>query len=87
MEALKAHHTRLTKIGNSQTIRIPKKFVDYFFPDSEVILEPMKDGLLIIPQEKKISYKKAAIEMIKENEKWEDWDTFNGAGIDELGEW
>ena len=87
MTDLDTHVTRLKKIGNSLTIRIPKRFVDKFFPDGEVILEATEEGLFISPKKPKLSYEKAAREMAEENENWRDWDVYQDAGTKDLGDW
>jgi len=87
MRTLNTHETKLTKIGNSQTIRIPKRFIERFFPNKEVIIEATEEGLLLYSKKEKISFKEAAIEMAKENEDWEDWDTYQNTGFQNFGEW
>ncbi|MCP4757591.1 MAG: AbrB/MazE/SpoVT family DNA-binding domain-containing protein [Proteobacteria bacterium] len=87
MEIIDTHITKLTKIGNSQTIRIPKRFVERFFPEGEVVIEATEGGLYITKKKKKLSYKDAAMEMAEGNENWQDWDGFQNAGIEDLGDW
>ena len=81
------HVTKLTKIGNSQTLRIPKRFVDKYFPDGEIVLTSTDEGLLISRKTPKLSYKDAALEMAKEAENWEKWHVFEISGIEGLGDW
>ena len=87
MDAQDSHPSKLVKIGNSQAIRIPKRFVERYFVGGEVVLEPTEEGLLITPKRDTLTYEKAAIEMAKENESWEDWNVFQDSGLEELGDW
>lgn len=87
MEILETHVTKLTKIGNSQTLRIPKRFVDTYFPDGQVVIEATEEGLFIGSKARKLDYEHAAIEMAQEDEEWQEWDRYRDAGIDDLGDW
>jgi virulence-associated protein VagC len=87
MEIQDSHTTKLTKIGNSQTLRIPKRFVEKYFPDGEVLIEATDEGLYISKIGEKLTYKKAAIEMVKEKEDWKDWNVFQDSGVRSLGDW
>jgi virulence-associated protein VagC len=87
MQTKEVYEAKLTKVGNSESIRIPKKLVDKLFSEKNVIIEETEEGLLISPKKKKISFKNAAIEMVRENEKWQEWEVFQNTGLKDIGDW
>lgn len=69
-----AERAKLIKIGNSKGIRLPKKLISKYGIGELVILEEMKDGVLLHAANKgKLSWEDTYKEMAQEDENWSDW--------------
>lgn len=65
---------KLIKIGNSQGIRLPKKLVSKYGLGELVILEELKDGILLHAASKgKLSWEDTYKQMALEENEWSDW--------------
>jgi antitoxin component of MazEF toxin-antitoxin module len=82
---------RITRIGNSRGIRIPKDVLDlYRLNDGdELELESGPEGIRLTPipgKPEKISFAAAYQEMaleVAERQTWDEWDTTAGDGLDD----
>ncbi|MFW5686463.1 MAG: AbrB/MazE/SpoVT family DNA-binding domain-containing protein [Spirochaetota bacterium] len=83
--------TRITRIGNSRGIRIPKTVLDLYglTEGDQLELSETRDGILLRPPEgavSKLSWAKAYEEMASEaaeRAEWADWDGVVGDGLDD----
>ena len=81
---------KITRIGNSRGIRIPKEILDLYklHDGDELELEQTRDGIRLIPVPvgpRKLSFEASYGEMASEaaeDEEWTDWDGVAGDGID-----
>ena len=67
--------TKLSKIGNSQGLRIPKTLIIKYHFENGIEIEENENGLLIKPiQSNKLSWEDTYKEMKLAKENWSDWD-------------
>ncbi|MBF0197968.1 MAG: AbrB/MazE/SpoVT family DNA-binding domain-containing protein [Planctomycetes bacterium] len=75
--------TKLSRIGNSQGLRLPKPLIVKYHLESGIILEECEQGLLIRPaKEEKLSWAETFKQMKAEKEDWSDWDVISGDGVE-----
>ena len=75
--------TKLSRIGNSQGLRIPKTLILKYHLESGIIIEENEQGILIKPaKEEKLSWTETFKQMKSESEDWSDWDMTSGDGIE-----
>jgi antitoxin MazE len=67
---------KLTRIGNSRGIRLPKRMIDRYGIEDEILIEERDDNLVLIPVKKgkKLDWETTYREMAVVDESWEDWD-------------
>lgn len=83
--------TRITRIGNSRGIRIPKAILDLYglSEGDQLELSETRDGILLRPSAgaaSKISWAQAYDEMASEaaeRAEWQEWDAVSGDGLDD----
>jgi antitoxin MazE len=75
--------TKLSKIGNSQGLRLPKPLIIKYHLESGILLEESKDGILIKPaNNEKLSWGETFKEMKAAKEDWSDWESVTGDGFE-----
>jgi antitoxin MazE len=85
---LRSHTIKLVSVGNSKGIRLPKNLLQkYGFSDS-LVLEETEQGLLLRKAlDDRLSwedtYRAMALEMVLENEEWNDFDVTLQDGLEE----
>lgn len=83
--------TRITRVGNSKGIRIPKAVLDLYglAEGDQLELSETRDGILLRPIDgpaSKLSWAQAYEEMaseVAERAEWDEWDGVAGDGIDD----
>jgi len=67
---------KLTRIGNSRGIRLPKRLIDRYRIEDEILIEEGDDNIVLIPviKAKKLDWESTYKEMAVVDESWEDWD-------------
>ena len=83
--------TRITRIGNSKGIRIPKTVLDLYglMEGDRLELSETRDGILLRPADgpgSKLAWAEAYEEMASEaaeRAEWDEWDGVTGDGIDD----
>ena len=67
---------KLTRIGNSRGIRLPKRIIDRYGIEDEILIEEGDDNIVLIPvkKAKKLDWESTYKEMAVVDESWEDWD-------------
>ncbi len=69
-----SERAKLIKIGNSQGIRLPKKLVSKYGLGELVILEELKEGILLhAANQGKLSWEDTYKQMAQEENEWSDW--------------
>ena len=67
---------KVTRIGNSRGIRLPKGIIDRYGIGDEVLVEEMDDNLVLRPvrNDKKLDWEHTFKAMKASDENWDDWD-------------
>jgi antitoxin MazE len=68
---------KLTRIGNSRGIRLPKRLIDQYGIEDEILVEERDDNLVLTPVKKqpKLDWEATYKQMAASDENWDDWDT------------
>ena len=75
---------KITRIGNSQGIRIPAEILKEYGIGESILLERRPDEIVLRRKgPKKLSYKETFAEMAAEKEGWSEWDGVISDGLDE----
>lgn len=76
--------TKLIPIGNSRGVRLPKKLIDMYHFEEDLVLEVREEGVLIKAPERggQCSWEETYAEMAAESEDWSDFDTLADEGLD-----
>ncbi len=76
--------TKLIAIGNSRGLRLPKKLIDLYHFDDDLVLEVREEGVLIKAPERggQYSWEETYAEMAAEAEDWSDFDIIADEGLD-----
>ena len=75
--------TKLSKIGNSQGLRLPKPLIIKYHLESGIVIEENRDGILIKPAKSgKLSWNETFKEMKAAKEDWSEWDAVTGDGFE-----
>jgi antitoxin MazE len=76
--------TKLIPIGNSRGLRLPKKLIDMYHFENELVLEAREEGIIIkAPQrEGHCTWEETWAEMAAEAEDWDDFDVLADEGLD-----
>jgi antitoxin MazE len=74
---------RLTRIGNSQGIRLKKELLRQYQIENDLEMETTPDGIILRPTGKasKLSWEETYREMAMEGEDWSEWDVVTDEGI------
>lgn len=76
--------TKLIPIGNSRGLRLPKKLIDMYHFEEDLVLEVREEGVLIKAPERgeQYSWEETYAEMAAEPEDWSGFDTLADEGLD-----
>jgi len=81
---------KLSKIGNSRGIRLPKRIIQRYGFEDEIIVEERDDNLVLRPVRKdsKLDWVNTFKEMAASDENWDGWDVLSSEAEKEFsGEW
>ena len=67
---------KLSRIGNSRGIRLPKRIIDRYGIEDEILVEERDDNLVLKPvrKDKKLDWETTFKEMANSDENWDEWD-------------
>jgi len=75
--------TKLSRIGNSQGLRLPKPLIIKYHLENGFVIEENKEGILIRPtKDEKLSLSQTFKEMKAAKEDWSDWDALSGDNVE-----
>jgi len=79
---------KLSKIGNSQGIRLPKRIIQRYGFKDEILLEERDDTLVLraVPSDTKLDWEGTYKEMAASNENWDEWDVLSSEADSEFSE-
>jgi antitoxin component of MazEF toxin-antitoxin module len=72
---VKTLELKLTRIGNSQAVRLPAELIKRYNFSGNLAVELREDGVLLKPGKiKKLSWEQTCKEMAASDEDWSDWE-------------
>lgn len=75
---------KITRIGNSQGIRLPKKLLERYRIKDRLLIEETADSIILKPLlEEHLSWKDTYREMAESGEDWSDWEAVAEDGLDD----
>jgi len=84
---MKSREIKVARIGNSRGVRLPAAALRRYRIGDFVIMEEMTEGILLRPAGpgvEKLSWEETAREMAASHEDWNEWETTDADGLDEI---
>ncbi len=84
---MKSSELKVARIGNSKGVRLPAATLERYNIGDVVIMEEHLEGILLRPHGSpihKLSFQETARQMSAEQENWNEWDTTNADGLDDI---
>ncbi len=75
---------KISRIGNSKGIRLPKRLLERYGLTDRVMVEEHPDSIILRPPIRdKLSWEETIVEMAKKKEDWSDFDQLAAEGLDD----
>ena len=84
MANVNENELKISRIGNSKGIRLPKRLLERYGLTDRLIVEEHPDFIILRPPvHDKLSWENTFAEMAVEKEDWSDFDQLAGEGLDD----
>ena len=84
MANVSENELKISRIGNSKGIRLPKRLLERYGLTDRLIVEEHPDFIILRPPTaNKLSWENTFAEMAAEKEDWSDFDQLAGEGLDD----